>query len=117
MTAAPNIPLNEHRQLALKAASCAEQALPLFESAVHDDRPRRAIAAARAWAEGKITCGQARKAAFSAHAAAREVTDYPAALAAARAAAHAAATAHVPGHALHAEAYARKALENAPDAV
>jgi len=51
---------------------------------------------------------EARKAAFGAHAAAREVTDSYA-KAAARSAGHAAATAHVITHSKYAETYALKA--------
>lgn len=100
---------SEHQILALRAADLAELVLSYFEEQrPHDDRPRQAIAAARAWAQGEITVGQARAAAFAAHAAAREVDDRPA-RAAARAAGHAAATAHVVGHARHAATYAAAA--------
>ncbi|MDO9433151.1 MAG: hypothetical protein Q7T84_17770 [Phenylobacterium sp.] len=99
----------EHRTLVLRAADLAELVLPYFENQrPHDDRPRQAIAAARAWTRGEITVGQARAAAFAAHSAARDVTDRPA-RAAARAAGHAAATVHVAGHARHAATYAAAA--------
>lgn len=99
----------DHKQLALWAADCAERVLPHF-GARHpqDDRPRRAIEAVRAWVKGERTVGEARVAAFAAHAAARDA-DGAAARAAARAAGHAAATAHVATHARHAAAYAAKA--------
>ena len=94
------------KELAFWAADCAEQVLPYFEKErPKDGRPRKAIEAARAWARGEITVGEARKAAFGAHAAARSV-DEAAARAAARSAGHAAATAHVAGHASHAADYA-----------
>ena len=106
----------DQKALALWAADCAERALPFFEKEYpHDDRPRKAIQAARAWARGEITVGQARASAFAAHAAARDAARnrHPAAcaaaVAAARAAGHAAATAHVAGHAPHVAAYAVKA--------
>ncbi|WP_425387982.1 putative immunity protein [Deinococcus marmoris] len=73
-----------------------------------DDRPRKAVEAARAWARGDLRMVEARAAAFACHAAAREASD-PAAIAAARAAGHAAATAHVATHAPHAARYARAA--------
>ena len=99
----------DHRSLVLWAADCAEHVLPYFEENYpEDDRPRKAIEAGRAWAHGEISVSQARAAAFSAHAAARDA-DHAAARAAARAAGHAAATAHVAGHARHAAAYAVKA--------
>jgi hypothetical protein len=102
----------ERQSLALQAAECAEHVLPLFEqNCPRDDRPRRAIEAARAWARGEIAVGAARAAAFAAHAAARSTADL-AARAAARAAGHAAATAHVAGHARAAGAYAQKAIAN-----
>jgi hypothetical protein len=100
----------DHRLLALWAAQCAEHVLEHFaQKYPNDDRPCRAIDAARAWASGKIRCGVARTAALAAHAAARDAQD-PAARAAARAAAHAAATAHMAGHARHAAAYAALAV-------
>lgn len=99
----------DHRSLALWAADCAERVLPHFEEKYpSDDRPRKAIEAARAWTRGEIAMSEARAAAFAAHAAAR-AADQAAACAAARAAGHAAATAHVAGHARHAAAYAVKA--------
>ena len=96
----------DHRSLALWAADCAEHVLACFEERYpEDDRPRKAIAAGRAWARGELTVSKARAAAFAAHAAARDA-DHAAARAAARAAGHAAATAHVADHARHAAAYA-----------
>jgi hypothetical protein len=105
--------LSERKSLARSASNFAKRVLPLFEYVnPEDDRPRKAIEAAREWARGKITISEARKAAFAAHAAAREVTDL-AARAAARSAGHAAATAHVAGHAKHAVVYAAKAEDGA----
>ena len=99
----------DQRSLALWAADCAEHVLGLFEAArPGDDRPRRAVDAARAWARGEIRVGAARTVAFAAHAAAREADD-PAARAAARSAGHAVATAHMAGHARHAATYAATA--------
>jgi hypothetical protein len=100
----------EHKLLALWAADCAEHVLHLFEDHHPEDvRPRKAIAAARAWAHGEMEIGEARQFALAAHAAARNATQ-PEAIAAARAAGHAAATAHVPGHAKHDAAYAAKSM-------
>lgn len=103
--------LDQHRQLALWAADCAEHVLPLF-SRRHplDDRPRGAIKTARAWAAGEVSVGTARAAALAAHAAAREATDI-AAREAARAAGHAVATAHMADHSLSAAAYAVRAVQ------
>lgn len=98
-----------HQLLALWAADCAEHVLSYFaEQSSSDERPARAIAAARSWARGEIRVGEARKAALAAHAAAREVTDNSA-LAAARAAGHAAATVHMADHCLETARYANKA--------
>ena len=96
----------DHRSLVLWATDCAERALSYFEEKYpEDNRPRNALEAGRAWVRGEIAMGEARTAAFAAHAAARDA-DGPAARAAARAAGHAAATAHVAAHAAHAANYA-----------
>ena len=100
----------EHKELALQAARCAETVLAFFTQERPDDsRPKRAIEAARHWAAGELSVADARKAAFAAHAAARECSN-PAATAAARSAGHAAATSHVSTHAAIAEAYMKKAM-------
>jgi hypothetical protein len=107
------IDLDDHRSLVLWATACAEHVLGTFEgAAADDDRPRKAIEAGRAWVRGKVKMTDARKAAFAAHAAARDVTD-AAAKAVARAAGHAAATAHVHTHAPHAAAYAAASVGKA----
>src|SRR5262249_42348914 len=105
-----------HRLLAVWAADCAQHVLHLFEQAQpKDDRPRRAIEQARAWARGGITMTQARTAAFAANAAARDV--FGAAKEAAHAAGQAVAVAHVAAHELGAAAYAiRAARAAAPEA-
>lgn len=109
---------DDHETLAQWAADCAERVLSCFETQYPDDsRPRDAIELARAWVRGELAVHEARAAAFTAHAAARQVDDLSA-QAAARAAGHAAATAHVAGHARHAAAYAVKAVaysDGAPD--
>ena len=101
----------DHHRLALWAADCAEHVLYLFEQErPGDDRPRRAIVLARAWARGELTMTQARRAAFS-NAAARDVSG--AAKQAALAAAQAVAVSHVPAHELGAAAYAIRAARAA----
>jgi hypothetical protein len=101
--------MNEHHEMALWAADCAERVLALFEAECPEDRrPRDAIEAARLWQAGRLPMIEARAFAFAAHAAARQPIG-KAAIAAARAAGHAAATAHVVTHAVHAAGYARKA--------
>ncbi len=113
MTAARGEKSADHKALALWAAACAERVQPFFEQGnIGDDRPRRAIEAARAWAIGHVSVAEARMAALTAHAAARGTGD-PVARAAARAAGHAAATAHVITHAPHVAAYALRCF--APD--
>src|ERR1019366_10705597 len=101
--------------LAVWAADCAQHVLHHFEQArPGDDRPRRAIDLARAWARGEITMTQARTAAFDANAAAREVSRPG--REAAHAAGQAVAVAHVAAHELGAAAYAiRAARAGAPE--
>lgn len=102
----------EHRALALWAARCAERVLPLFEKKhPGDDRPRRALAVARAYARGEIdfSMRMVREASLSAHAAARAADD-PVARAAARASGQAVAMLHIPRHACGAAAYAIAAV-------
>ncbi len=105
-----------HRLLASWAADCAEHVLPLFTRTHPDDeRPRLAIEAAHAWARGEITVGQAREAAFQAHAAARETSD-EVARTAARAAGQAVSTAHMADHSLGPVYYAVRAVKLAAPA-
>jgi hypothetical protein len=102
----------DHHLLAVWAADCAEHVLHLFEEVQPgDDRPRQAIEQARAWARGEVTWTQARKAAFAANAAAREVLG--AAKEAAHAAGQAGAVGHVAAHELGAAAYAIRAVRAA----
>jgi hypothetical protein len=102
----------DHRLLAVWAADCAQHVVHLFEQTQpSDDRPRRAIEQARAWARGEITMAQARTAAGHAQAAARDLSG--AARHAAYAAGQAAAVAHVAAHELGAAAYAIKAARAA----
>jgi hypothetical protein len=103
---------DDHHLLALWAADCAQHVLHHFEQArPRDDRPRRAIDLARAWARGKITMTQARTAAGHANAAASDLSG--AARHAAYAAGQAAAVGHVAAHELGAAAYAIRAARAA----
>lgn len=103
---------DHHRLLAEWAATCAEHVLPLFEAQQpNDDRPRQAIALARAWCGGLVSMSQARSAAGHAQAAARDLAG--AARFAAFSAGQAAAVAHVAAHQLGAAAYAIKAVRAA----
>lgn len=99
----------DRRRVAAWAADCAERVLPLFE-AEHpdDDRPRDAIARARAYARGELDAAGEIRRRFIAGRAASDAAD-PAAVAAARSAAQAAGVAHMGAHALGAAAYAAKA--------
>jgi hypothetical protein len=102
----------DHHLLALWAAACAEHVLPLFEAVrPDDDRPRRAIEAARAWVRGELPMMRTR--AFGGHAmgSARDLTGAP--RFAAYAAGQAAVVAHVAEHDLGAAAYAIKAVRAA----
>ena len=102
----------DHHRLAVWAADCAEHVLRYFEHVrPGDDRPRRAIELARAWARGEIRMSQSRAAGGHAMAAARELSGAP--RHAAYAAGQAAVVAHVAAHELGAAAYAIKAARAA----
>ncbi len=89
-----------HKTLVIWACDCAERVLPYFERKCSDDnRPQKAIEAGRAWVRDELKMADARKAAFTAHAAARS-------------AGHAAATAHVASHSVYAAIYAATAVLN-----
>ena len=98
----------DHRLLALWAVDCAEHVLPYFERACpDDDRPRQALDLARGWVRGEVRMSAAHNAAFTANAAARDISG--AAKFAALAAGQAVAVAHVAAHELGAAAYAIRA--------
>src|SRR6478609_6473016 len=100
----------DRRIVAAWAADCAERVLVLFETeAPADDRPRDAIARARAFARGELDAAEEIRRRFVAGRAAHAVSS-PAAVAAARSATQAAAVAHMGAHALGAAAYAAKAV-------
>lgn len=100
---------SDHHLLAIWAADCAEHVLHLFtELEPEDDRPHRAIAAARAWARGEMGMMSARAAGGHAMGAARPLRG--AARFAAYAAGQAACVGHVAEHDLGAAAYAIKAV-------
>lgn len=99
----------DHQLLARWAADCAEHVLHLVEEvAPTDDRPRRAIEAARAWARGEMAMMAARTAGGHAMGAARPLAGAP--RFAAYAAGQAACVGHVAEHDLGAAAYAIKAV-------
>jgi hypothetical protein len=105
----------DHHLLAIWAADCAQHVLHLFEEMQpNDERPRQAIEAARAWAQGTITMSQSKAAGGHAMAAARNLRG--ASRYAAYAAGQAGVVAHVAAHELGAAAYAIKAVrEIAPN--
>lgn len=99
---------NDHKSLALLVADHAEKALPYFEKEnPEDDRPRKAIEVLRSWINDEVKCGEVRKAAWAAHAAAR-VAKTDTAIFAARIAGQAASVAHVPTHAAGVTYYEKK---------
>ncbi|GAA4479598.1 putative immunity protein [Microbacterium panaciterrae] len=99
----------DRRLVAGWAADCAERVLGLFEAeAPADDRPRDAIARARAYSRGELSAAEEIRRRFVAGRAASAV-GAPAAIAAARSAAQASGVAHVGAHALGAAAYAAEA--------
>ena len=101
-----------HHLLAMWAADCAQHVLHFFEQAnPSDDRPRRAIELARAWARGEIRMSRSRAAGGHAMTAARELSG--AARNAAYAAGQAGCVAHVAAHELGAAAYAIRAARAA----
>jgi hypothetical protein len=103
---------SDHHLLALWAADCAEHVLHYFEQErPGDERPRRAIEHARAWARGEVKMMAARAAGGHANGAARDLVGP--AREAAFAAGQAGAVAHVAAHDLGAAAYAIRAARAA----
>jgi hypothetical protein len=107
---------SDRRLVAEWAAACADRVLWLFEiERPGDDRPRAAIARARAFSRGELDTASGIRQRFGGGSAARETTSHAAA-AAARAAGQASAVCHMGAHALGAAAYAvRAAGLAAPD--
>lgn len=100
---------SDRRLVAEWAADCAERVLGLFETETPgDDRPRAAIARARAFARGELNTAEEIRRRFMGGVSPGEVKG-PAALAAARSAGQAVAVCHMGAHALGAAAYAVKA--------
>ncbi|MFF1574221.1 putative immunity protein [Leifsonia sp. NPDC058292] len=111
MTSPQTLTLAERRLVAAWAAACAERVLPIFEAeAAADERPRDAIARARAFSRGDLDADGEIRRRFVAGRAAHSASS-PAGKAAARAAAQAAGVAHMGAHALGAAAYAARAAD------
>jgi hypothetical protein len=99
-----------HILLIIWSCRCVERVLHLLDNNP-DFRVVNSIVIAKQWADGKVSTGEAMKAARSAHVAAREKNEQ-AEVAVARAAGHAVATAHMADHALGGALYALKALSH-----
>ncbi|MDL2233414.1 hypothetical protein LJC63_07535 [Ruminococcaceae bacterium OttesenSCG-928-L11] len=86
--------------------------LPIFERRCpEDNRPRSALDASRRWFDGNAKLPEVKAIILNeCHAAARELTDDPAAQAAARACGHAAACFHTPTHSLGLAFYGAAAI-------
>lgn len=106
----------DRRLVAAWAADCAERVVRLFEAECpDDDRPRQAIARARAFARGELDTAEEIRRRFTGGVPASELPK-PVASAAARAAGQAVAVCHMGSHALGAAAYAVKTMSlAAPD--
>ncbi len=99
----------ERRLVAAWAADCAERVVGIFDAqAPADDRPRAAIARARAFARGELNTASEIRRRFVGGVPAAELTTRAAA-AAARSAGQAVGTCHMGAHALGAAAYAVRA--------
>ena len=111
-----NLEGKAHEALALWAADCAKHVLHYFEEEhPDDDRPRKAVEAARAWTRDEVTVGEAREVALATHEATRGAEE-TAAREAARAAGHAVAIVRVDDHAKETANYAIKAvIAGSPD--
>ena len=109
MGSAQTLSEGDRRRVAAWAAECAERVLGVFEAeAPDDDRPRRLIERARAFARGELNTADGMRQRFEGGVGATESIS-PAAAAAARAAGQAVAVCHMGAHALGAAAYAAKA--------
>ncbi|MCR6689993.1 putative immunity protein [Cellulomonas sp.] len=114
-----SLTMDDRRTVVRFAVDCAQRILPTFEAvAPQDPRPRDALAAARAFADGADRSNLLRTAAFASHRASKDVTTEAARLAAlacgdAAAAAylHAIAKATQVGHILRAAACAARVAE------
>ena len=109
MSSVQTLSETDRRLVAQWAAACAERVLWIFEAEKpDDDRPRAAIARARAYARGELDTASEIRRRFGGGSAARGVST--AAAAAARSAGQASAVCHMGAHALGASAYAIKAI-------
>jgi len=102
--------LERHKLLIHWAVDCVKHGIEIVNENAIDERASKALEIAKKWENGDATVGEARKAAFAAHDAARECED-KIKQALMRACGHAAATAHMADHSLQARIYILKALK------
>jgi hypothetical protein len=105
-------PLNirDHQALIDWAIKCVEHSINKVGYENQDDRPLNALVTAKKWMGNNCSVGDARKAAFESHDAARKFEN-KIDIAIARSCGHAVATAHMADHSLQAAIYALKAIE------
>ena len=102
--------IENHKLLIIWAIKCVEHAIEIGFLKNIDQRALNAIQIAKEWEKGKVTVGDARNAAFSAHNAARENPEqFDKAII--RACGHTVATAHMADHSLKAKEYILKGLK------
>ncbi|WP_218147722.1 putative immunity protein [Dyadobacter sp. SG02] len=100
--------MQQHRDLLQWASGCVKHSLAL-NGEQSNPSLLEILGTGNAWAQGKVSVGEVRKAAFAAIAIAKQLDD-PAKIALTRASGHAVAVAHMADHALKAADYALKAL-------
>lgn len=107
---------NNHQVIVLWALDCAQSTLLQLESMeLEERRPRQCLELSRAWAEGRVKMGAAKKAILDCHQAAKALDPIPAALC--HAIGHAGASVHVETHAIGLPMYELTALVLAMDGV
>jgi len=101
----------KHQTLVLWALEYAQELTNKFEEKYpNEHRPREAVKAGRAWAQGKIKMPAAKKAICAVHNAATQIANDIVYCSIARAIGHAVATVHVETHAIGGPIYALTAL-------
>jgi hypothetical protein len=105
----------QHRQLMQWSIKCSQHVLPLYGEKP-DKRLLNALRVSKAWMQGEVSVGDARRAAYDIIALAKELTD-PVTLAVARAVGQTVATAHMADHALGGAWYGLRAVKAAGKSV
>lgn len=103
---------DDHRGLINWAIACAEHALLLVPNQSVDNRLIHALDIAKEWGKGNVKTGSAMKAAWEAHASARDTAN-PILKSIARSIGQAVSTAHMADHSVGAALYALKAVRQA----